>query len=501
MRLKIMLSLMAAVALGANAEVKLASVFTDNAVLQQGAAVPVWGTAAPGEEVTVTFGRQSKTAKADAAGNWSVKLSKMKASAEPQSLTAAGASSVTLTNILVGEVWICSGQSNMEWPLSKASNAIDAAAASTDPLLRVFAVQKNLSDEPLKTVTGSWQQAASNSVWSFSAVGYFFGRDLRAARKVPVGLIGTYWGGTPSEGWTKKSYLEASPEGIAYMTNFAAQIASWDPDKAKKNYETAKQKHQEAAAKAKAEGKPAPNAPRAPQDPKTSPHRPCALYNAMIAPLVPYAVRGATWYQGESNAGRSKEYEAVLPAMIKNWRDDFGVGEFPFLIVQIASFSGQPPTIREAQLHIEQNNKNVATIVCADHGEEFDIHPKAKEPVGARLALAARQLAYGEDVEYSGPRLKSFKVDGAKAVLTFNRITGGALEAKGGALKNFVIAEAGTSNFVPATATIDGKNKVIVEAAGIAKPGAVRYCWTNWFVPDLFDKSGLPASPFRTDDK
>lgn len=499
MNLRFSLVAVLAASFAARGEVKVASIFTDNGVLQRGVSVPVWGTAEAGEAVTVEFAGQKKTTKADASGAWLVKLSKLKASAEGRTLLV---NSIALTNVLVGEVWICSGQSNMEWPLSKARGAQEAAAASADPLLRVFHVQKALADEPQKSVVGSWQAAASNSLWGFSAVGYFFGRDLRASEKVPVGLIGTYWGGTPSEGWTKLSYLEKTPAATAYLTNFAHQTATWDAEKAKKNYEAALAKWKADQAKAKAEGKPfVAGQPRAPQDPKTSQHRPSALYNAMIAPLVPYAVRGATWYQGESNAGRAKEYETVLPAMIRNWRDDFGVGAFPFLIVQIASYHGQPPTIREAQLHIERDTKNVATVVSADHGDEKDIHPTHKEPVGARLALAARQLAYDADVEYSGPRLKSFKTDGAKAVLTFNRITGGSLVAKDGALKNFVIAEAGTTNFVPAKATIEGTSKVIVEADGITKPGAVRYCWANFFVPDLFDTSGLPATPFRTDDK
>lgn len=501
MRSIVIPGLLLAAALPAGADVNVASIFTDNAVLQQRVAVPVWGTAEPGEKVTVEFAGRKKTATTTAAGQWKVELPSMKASAEPRSLTIAGNNAITLTNILVGEVWICSGQSNMEWPLSRASNAVAAAGQSDDPLLRVFLVQKNAADAIQTAVTGAWQSAASNALWGFSAVGYFFGRDLRAARGVPVGLIGTYWGGTPAEAWTRRDLLEADPVLNTYVTNFNHQIATWDPQKARQNYETQRAKWSNDVAKARSAGQPLPNAPRAPQDPKTSPHRPSCLYNGMIAPLVPYAIRGATWYQGESNAGRAREYETLLPTMIGNWRDDFGVGSFPFLIVQIATYQGQPPTIREAQLHIEQNTKNVATIVSADWGDEKDIHPTHKEPIGGRLALAARQLAYDEDVEYSGPRLRRFKTDGAKAMLTFNRITGGSLEARGGALKNFVIAEAGTSNFVPAVAQLEGKDKVIVEAATVTNPGAVRYGWTNYFVPDLFDASGLPASPFRTDDR
>ncbi len=500
MHLRIMLGLVAAVALGANAEVKVASVFTDNAVLQQGVAVPVWGTAEPGEQITVSFGDQKKSVKADAKGDWSVKLSKMKANAEPQSLTVAGKNCVALTNLLVGEVWICSGQSNMEFPLSRAANAKEATAVCADPLLRLFLVAKANTDEPQKSVIGSWKLCDSNTAPGFSAVGYFFGRDLRTARKVPVGLIGTYWGGTPAESWTRRDVLEKNPLLAGILTNQEHRVATWDPAKAKKDYDFQKAKWTNEVAKAKAAGKTPPNGPRMAADPKTDPHRPACLYNAMIAPLVPYAIRGATWYQGESNAGRSKEYETLLPAMIKNWRDDFGVGAFPFLIVQISTYQGQPPTIREAQLHIAKNTKNTAMIVSADVGNETDIHPTQKEPVGGRLALAARDLAYGEEVEFTGPMFEKMKVSGSKAVLTFDEATGG-LVAKDGQLKNFVIAEAGTTNFVPATATIVGKDKIEVSAESVKVPGAVRYGWANYFVADLFDKSGLPASPFRTDDK
>lgn len=500
MKSKIVLSLMITAFASAQAAVKPASVFTDNAVLQQGVAVPVWGTAAPGEAVTVTFGDQKKSTKADADGNWSVKLSKMKATADGKTLEISGSEKVALTNVVVGEVWICSGQSNMEFPLSRASNGKEAAAASTDPLLRVFLVKKANADAPAKAVEGSWLPGESNAVWGFSAVGYFFGRDIRAARKVPVGLIGTYWGGTPAESWTKHEYLEKNPALVGILTNHQHQLDIWDPVKAKKNYETLKARWTNEVAKAKAAGKPAPNAPRMAADPKTDPHRPSCLYNAMIAPLVPYAIRGATWYQGESNASRAKEYETLLPVMIGNWRDDFGVGDFPFLIVQISTYQGQPPTIREAQLHIAKKTKNTAMVVSVDVGNETDIHPTAKEPVGQRLALAARDLAYDDEVEFTGPVFEKMKVSGSKATLTFDEVEGG-LVAKDGALKNFVIAEKGSTNFVPAKATIIGKDKIEVEAEGVKEPGAVRYGWANFFIADLFDKSGLPASPFRTDDQ
>ena len=216
MRSRIVLVLMVLALAGARADLKPASLFTDNAVLQQGAPVPVWGTAEPGEEITVTFGGEKKSAKADAKGGWIAKLPKMKASAEPRKLVISSLhNTIAFTNVVVGEVWICSGQSNMEFPLLRAHNAAEAAAAATDPLLRVFDVKKAMADEPLKNASGSWKPANSNSVWGFTAVGYFFGRDIRADKKVPVGLIGTYWGGTPAESWTAHSYLERNPVSLA----------------------------------------------------------------------------------------------------------------------------------------------------------------------------------------------------------------------------------------------------------------------------------------------
>ncbi|MEI7436470.1 MAG: sialate O-acetylesterase [bacterium] len=501
MRIKLLLamSLAVAMAVGARADVKPALVFTDNAVLQQNMAVPVWGTAEPGEAVTVSFGGQNKTTKADLKGDWSVKLGKLKASADGRALTITGKNSVTLTNLVVGEVWICSGQSNMEFPLLRSRNGTNAAVASDDPLLRLFLVQKATADEPLKSVAGSWKPCDKNSAPGFSAVGYFFGRDLRAARKVPVGLIGTYWGGSPAETWTQPDVLKNNPALAGIVSNYEKRVKSWDPEKEKNSFLARQTKWSNDVVKAKAEGRPPPSAVYMARDPKADAHRPGCLYNAMIAPLAPYAIRGATWYQGESNAGRPAQYETLLPEMIGNWRRAFGVGDFPFLIVQIATYAGQPPTIREAQLHIAKKTKNTAMIVSADWGENNDIHPTHKEPVGQRLALAARNLAYDDDVAYTGPVFEKMKISGPKAVLTFDNAVGG-LVAKDGELQSFTISEYGSSNFVPAKATIVGRKKIEVQAGSVKVPGAVRYGWTNYFKADLFDKSGLPASPFRTDD-
>ena len=424
----------------APAAVKPHTLFSNGAVLQCDSAVPVWGTAAAGEKVTVTFAGQTVTTQADSKGDWSVKLKPLKPNAEPQTMTIAGENTVTITNLLVGEVWICGGQSNMAFGLNGTANAKEAIAAANDPQIRLFTVPRGGAAQPGRDVSGSWSECASNTVPGFTAVGYFFGRDLRKAVKRPIGLINSNVGGTPAEEWTSRETIANTPE----LKQHASGASS--------------------------------------------------LYNAMIAPLQPFAIRGVIWYQGESNASRAEQYQTLFPAMIRGWRDAWGQGEFPFLFVQIAPHSSQPPEIREAQLISWQKTPNTAMAVITDCGDAGNIHPTRKEPVGARLALAARALAYGEKLEYSGPVIDKIKVDGAQAVLTFTHV-GGGLVAKDGELKGFTISDTGT-NFVPAEAKIAGKT-VIVTSPNVAQPVAVRYGWAN--VPDvnLFNAEGLPATPYR----
>ena len=475
------------------AEVQPHPLFTDGAVLQRDARVPVWGTAKAGEKITVEFCGQKATATAGADGKWLAKLGKCKAGG-PFTLTIRGENTITLTNVCVGEVWVCSGQSNMEWPLRAAENGAQVIPNTADPQLRLFHVPKATADEPQSGVKAVWQVCEPKSVEGFSAVGYFFARDLRKALNIPIGMIESDWGGTYAEAWTEGSALKkVLPEAVKRQ---AEAVQKFDPEKAKAQHEQAMAKHKAAVAKAKAEGKPAPNPPRAPQDPRTGPNRPSALYNGMIAPLLPYALRGAIWYQGESNNSRQKEYQTLFPAMIGSWRKVWGLGDFPFFFVQIAPHQGMTPELREAQLIAWQKTPNTAMAVITDHGNATDIHPKAKEPVGGRLALAARALTYGEKIEYSGPVFKKLKVSGDKAVLTFDHL-GGGLVAKDGELKGFTLAGA-DKKFVAANAVIEG-DTVVVTSAEVKTPVAVRFGWSN--VPDLnlFNKAGLPATPFRTD--
>jgi sialate O-acetylesterase len=479
----------------ARAEVKPNSLFSDGAVLQQGVTVPVWGTAKDGERVTVKVAEQTVTTTAKD-GRWLVRFKPLQAGG-PLTLTVTGESnSVVISNVLVGEVWVCSGQSNMAFPLSRAANAAEAIAAARDPQLRLFTVPRSAIDTPAADAPGRWQESSPETAPTFSAVAWFFGRELHKALRVPVGLINSSVGGTPAEAWTSRATLEGDPELKQTLGRYADSINKYDPAAAAAKHKKALEQYKAAVAKAKAAGERPPTTPRSPADPRRSSSRPAGLYNGMIAPLQPYAIAGAIWYQGEANSGRAAEYQKLFPAMIQNWRQAWGQGEFPFLFVQIAPHQRMSPEIREAQLLSWQKVPKTAMAVITDIGNETDIHPTQKEPVGARLALAARAIAYGEKITYSGPTHDSMKVEGARAILSFKHI-GSGLMAKGGDLKGFTIAGE-DGKFTSATAVIEG-DKVVVSGSEVAKPVAVRYGWANTPDVNLFNKEGLPASPFRTD--
>ncbi len=477
--------------------------FTDNAVLQQQLPLPVWGTAGDSEKVTVEFAGQ-KVETVATNGNWAVRLQPLAATATRQTMTIRGSNTVTLTNLLIGEVWICSGQSNMERQLGPRSgqktlvNWEQEAASANYPEIRHFLVKNTIATNPLTTLTGNWAVCSPTTVTNFTAVGYYFGRDLYKNLKVPIGLIHSSWGGTPAEAWTRSEALASNPILAPVLERQAKDLSTYPERLAKYQADEPKLKadYTNACAAALAAAKPTPRPPAPPRDPLKDSHAPSVLYNGMINPLRPYAIRGVIWYQGESNGNRAKEYQTLFPVMIDDWRAQWKEGDFPFLFVQVAPFFKMGPEIREAQFLTLQKATNTAMTVITDHGDANDIHPPEKESVGARLALAARALAYGQDLEYSGPLYKESKVEGNAMTISFTH-TGKGLIAKEGPLKGFTIAGA-DKVFVPADATIK-KNSVIVSSPQVASPVAARYGWTN--VPDvnLFNAEGLPASPFRTD--
>ena len=489
----------------APADVRLPAVISDNMVLQAGSRVSLWGWADPNEEinVAVSWRKVDWTIQADNTGKWSFQMTAPEVGG-PYEITLKGKNTIAVKNILAGEVWVCSGQSNMQMALQDAANAKEEIAAANCPQIRLFTVTRKVADKPQDDCTGKWVACSPETAGSFSAAGYFFGRELHKELKQPIGLIHTSWGGTAAEAWTSPVALQENPNLEPILKRYREALAVYPQAKAK--YDEAMAKWPETAKKAKAEGKQAPPRPGLPMGPE-NPNSPSGLYNAMIAPLVPYTIRGAIWYQGESNAGRAYQYRDLFPTMIKSWWNAWGQEgqeDFAFLFVQLANFMDvkEEPgdstwaELREAQLMtLELPNTGMAVIV--DIGDAKNIHPVNKQDVGKRLALWALANSYGKEVVYSGPIYESMEKKDNKIVLSFDHV-GGGLVAKGGEpLKGFATAGA-DRKFVWAEAKIEG-DQIVVSSEKVTDPVAVRYAWADNPVCNLYNKADLPASPFRTD--
>ncbi|HSE15622.1 MAG TPA: sialate O-acetylesterase [Pyrinomonadaceae bacterium] len=641
------------VANSAYGEVRLPALIGDNMVLQQGTKVRIWGNANAGERVAVTFDNKTSNITADARGRWQVLIGPFKAGG-PFELTVKGDNVLTVKNVLVGEVWLCSGQSNMEWPLSNTIGGADTVAQAKNPEIRLFTVEKHTSASPLTDVEGHWVVTTPDEAAHFSAVGYFFGRELYQHLKVPIGLINSSWGGTPAEAWTSHEALVASPELKTILDKYASSLnalpqtkaayalalAQWeeknlyidgenkgealgyaDPSASTNGWSQMELPKQIEAAgllmdgaiwfrkvvevpeawsgkdlvlnlppiddqdvtyfngtKVGSIGRETPNSYMAPRkyvvpgalvragrnviavrvfdsageggfsrggamslgpagaaesdlislrgtwdykvelalEPKhpdwgsrpeavgvSNQNNPSVLYNAMIAPLVPFAIRGAVWYQGESNAGRAYQYRTLFPVMIRNWRSAWG-HEFPFYFVQLANWhasKSQPDEsdwaeLREAQT-MTLREPQTGMAVTIDIGDENDIHPRNKLDVGRRLAAWALAGTYGQKMVRSGPLLDRYTIEGDKVRIRFKYATG-LKTSDGGPVKGFAIAGE-DHRFVWADARIDG-DTVIVSSPTVQKPLAVRYGWADNPIANLYNNAGLPASPFRTDD-
>ena len=463
----------------ASAQVTLPPFFNCNMVLQQGIPIPVWGWASPGEKVSVTFNEKTVTTKTGKDGKWKVTLQPMNYGG-PYKMVVKGKNLRTIENILIGEVWVCSGQSNMEFNLSSANNAVAEIAASNYPEIRLFTVKKRISQTPQENLEeGDWWECSPVSTPKFSAVAYFFGRALYQKLKVPIGLINTSWGGTVAETWT-------SPDAIAKNPDFAPKLENLK-----------KMDITEFANNIKKEGKD-----------RLGPNSyPTLLFNGMINPLIPYGIKGAIWYQGEGNAGRAFQYRRVFSDMIKDWRAHWDQSDFPFLFVQLANFmkADSLPVestwaeLREAQsMTLSLPKTGMASAI--DVGDALDIHPKDKQTVGKRLALSALNVAYRQNIENQGPVYKEMKINGNRVEITFDHVsTGLKAKDKYGYVRGFTIA-GNDHKFFWANAKITGSNKVEISAPEVAEPVAVRYGWAN--NPDdvnLYNSEGLPADPFRTD--
>jgi sialate O-acetylesterase len=529
----------------AAAEVKMPAIFGDHMVLQGGKTIPVWGTAAPGEAVKVTLGKDSAKTTAGSNGKWRVDLKSVKPGTTATTLVVKGANELTFTDVLIGDVWVGSGQSNMEFGVKGSSSAAAALADGNQPMIRLFTVPKGTAAYPMSDISeiktpgvGKWWVCTPESlgygVWNgFSAVAFFFGRDIQKFTKMPVGLIHTSWGGTPAEAWTPYDDLQKEPlladaaashakllsgydaAMTAYpqtLADYKAKDAAWK-EKVKPGNDAAL-KDWQAQVDATPKGQPLPPRPELVNEPQLSdpaggPNHATALYNAMIAPIVPYGIKGVIWYQGEANAGRAVAYRTLFPLMINSWREKWGEGDFPFLYVQLADFNAQWGMVREAQSRTLAV-KNTGMAVITDVGTFKDIHPPFKEIVGDRLALAAEHVAYGKKLVFSGPTYKSMKAEGASIRLSFDNVGGGlaivprpvsgkdVVEAPSDVLAGFTVA-GDDKVWHPAVAKIVG-NDVVVTSAEVEHPVTVRYGWDPPPVANLYNKEALPASPFRTDE-
>lgn len=618
---------------------RFAHIFGDHAVLQRDMPLPVWGWAAPGAAVTVTLAGQSQAATAGADGRWKVTFAPLKTGPAVELVASSGDAKAVATDLLVGEVWVCSGQSNMEmsagWGIKDAQQEV---AAADHPTIRLLNIGKNAADKPADDINAGWSPCSPQSIPGFTAAGYFFGRDVQAAIGVPIGLIESAWGGTPAQSWTSREALAAEPAIAHYVKQFddvmaaypaakaayeeaqnakvasavkeddagwekaGLDMAAWKPMRLPQQWEKAglnidgvvwfrRQVEIPAAAAGKdlklslgpiddqdttwfdgekigsvaswntpreyvlparlatagahtlavrvldtgggggiygapdqmslsgdgmqpitlagewqyriAEEKP--TRPQPPMGPG-NPWLPTSLRNGMITPIIPFAIRGAIWYQGESNAGGAWEYRTLFPAMIRDWRQAWGEGDLPFYFVQLANFTPAPEQpgesdwaeLRDAQFFTLRSLPATGMALAIDIGDAGDIHPKNKQEVGRRLSLWALSQVYGKQVECSGPLYTGAKIEDGSIRISFDHL-GGGLVAQDGPLKRFAIAGE-DRKWVWADAVIDG-DTVVVSSPQVAKPLAVRYAWAN--NPDgcnLYNKAGLPASPFRTDD-
>ncbi|MEK6477577.1 sialate O-acetylesterase [Catalinimonas sp. 4WD22] len=617
--------------------IELHQLFTEHAVLQREAPLKIWGTADPGGTLEVSLGEQSQKAEADAEGKWMVELNAMEAGGPYELQITGGDTTVLLNDIMIGDVWLASGQSNMEWPLSaQVDNFEEEIANANYPEIRLFTVERNTSYEPLEDLAqGTWSQTSSETIGSFSAVAYFFGREIHQELDVPIGLINSSWGGTPAEAWTSEeavSDMQAFEEELqkieqqlqtnpansdvekrkerdrilseanaqAQQENFSPELdteewstmqlpTSWEEadtalatydgfvwfqktidiperyagkamtlhlgriddaditwfndQKVGQTYGYGNIRTYEVPASAVKTGEntitvrvqdnagnggllgPVSemymelsgeqtgisldglwkyNATESLPEVDMFPSEPAILYNAMINPLIPYPLKGAIWYQGESNAYRAKQYQTLFPLMIEDWRNQWNIGKFPFLFVQLANFiTGGPgdeswAELREAQL-MALDLDNTGMAVTIDIGDSTDIHPRNKQDVGKRLALAALKVAYGQENAWSGPMYESMRVEGDSAILTFSEVADGLMVVPGEKLKGFTIAGA-DQQFYPANAKIISKTEVSVKSPQVAEPEAVRYGWANNPKTNLYNEAFLPASPFRTDE-
>jgi sialate O-acetylesterase len=488
----------------ARADVTLPAFFSDHMVLQRDLPNTVWGWAAPGENVTVRLATESRSTQTDPAGRWRVELGPLPAGA-PTALTVQGQNTLVIQDVLLGEVWMCAGQSNMAMSVAQAQNAPQEKAAAQYPTLRMFTVTSGASHEPQTRCTGTWEVCSPATVERFSAMAYFFGRTLHQTLGTPVGLIhASTVNGSPIEAWTSLPAMAQKPELQTLLSAWEKEIALYAAPETAAKFEAETAAWKLTVEKAKAENRPAPRAPaRAGRSPKDQ-SRPGNLFNGKIAPLAGYPIRGTVWYQGETNTSNGALYATQLPLLVQDWRTAWGRDTLPFIWAQLPGYgrrTEQPvetsgwALIRDA-MRRSLAVPHTAMSVNLDLGEETDLHPKNKQEVGRRLALCALANVYGKDLLFSGPLYEKHEIHGGDIRVSFRHAQGG-LVARDGALRGFAVAGA-DRKWVKAEGTLRG-DQVIVSSAEVAEPQAVRYGWANYPDGNLTNASGLPASPFRTD--
>ena len=517
------IALIALAASPAFADVKLNNIFSDNMVLQREAKVPVWGTADAGESVTVGFNGQSVTATAGADGKWRVELEPMKASTQPMELAVKGKNTLSVKNVLVGDVWFCSGQSNMGFPLDKDNLAAAEIPASSNPMLRMLLADWQSVDTPLDSVKYSnrkkgdvWMEGAPDTVGGCSAVAYWFGKDLQKSTGVPIGLIRSAKGGSPLNAWLPKEALVSSEAGKEGWDRYQEALKVFPEKKAA--FQTELKDWEEKMKTATPEEKKTLKRPIPPFGP-TDPNHPCGLYYGSVSPYLPFAIKGVIWYQGESEGcspmRNAIAYNGMFQDLIRTWRKEWGQENMPFLFVELAPYRKMSPVpedsvwsrVRDAQ-HKALELTNTGMAVILDSGAEEDIHPKDKKPVGERLAQWAKARFYGMEMLPSGPLYDTMQIQGDKIVISFTN-AGKGLETRdltllGGhqlskeKLQGFSICGE-DRKFVWADAVVTGTNQVTLSSAEVKTPVAARYAWSSFPLCNLFNKEGLPAASFRTD--
>jgi len=494
MKVRLFLTLLAAAAF-CQADVKLPAVIGDHMLLQRDVPVRIFGKASPGEKVKVSFRDQSAETVAGALGMWEAWLAPMKP-APASELTVQGNNTIRVADVLVGDVWIGSGQSNMQWTVQQTANAEKEIAAANLPEIRLFYVPRKTSPIPVDDVEAKWVICTPETVKGFSAVLFYFGRQLNSDLKVPMGLIHSSWGGTPIAAWISGPALTGNARLQPFLTFWADTIAKYPVNFTR--YEQNVKKWEDGGKNGAR--------PAAPMGPG-NPHEPSTLFNAMMAPLVKYTIKGALWYQGETEAGRAQGhiYGEAMTALVQDWRRAFGQGDFPFFWVQLANFgnaskNGHWMRVQEGQVKATAL-RGTGVAVINDIGEDKDIHPKNKQDVGKRLSLLARHVAYGQSgFEWASPLYKQATREGSGMRVWFNNVSSGLKVRGDGRLKGFEIAGP-NGKYVPATAKIEG-GTVLVSSPEVADPLAVRYAWQNNPADaNLMNGAGLPASLFRSDER